>query len=324
MEASSKQWANFLPRGVVHLKSITQRGWGTRKEKTGMRWWLVVSISLTCVRTCGRSCLPPTRRCNRSFVFPPSSCLREVGHDTRQPVSGSSRQSRAPAPKRTKGVAHPIEYVGGSGGKKAKCAPTRCALQPDAHQRHAITEDSAQPRSDILGGTRGLATPPPKRAFACSGALASNLATPHPAGVGVPERRCRNSAEMLVHRAVGALVVRCQDGKDNAGASHAKKVRRLGRPAWKRSPDDTPLRDGNRDRIQGALWTAMHAARIRLSLPSLTPRGELPTGVAGMLTTAAVKTLLAYTTETNQQLHHWCGPSAHPRVALREPVVVGP
>jgi hypothetical protein len=53
-------------------------------------------------------------------------------------------------------------------------------------------------------------------------------------------------------RAVGALVVRCQDGKDNAGASHAKKVRRLGRPAWKRSPDDTPLRDGNRDRIQGA------------------------------------------------------------------------
>lgn len=133
-----------------------------------------------------------------------------------------------------------------------------------------------------------------------------------------------HSAEMLVHRAVGALVVRCQDGKDNAGASHAKKVRRLGRPAWKRSPDDTPLRDGNRDRIQGALWTAMHAARIRLSLPSLTPRGELPTGVAGMLTTAAVKTLLAYTTETNQQLHHWCGPSAHPRVALREPVVVGP
>jgi len=86
---------------------------------------------------------------------------------------------------------------------------------------------------------------------------------------------------MLVHRAVGALVVRCQDGKDNAGASHAKKVRRLGRPAWKRSPDDTPLRDGNRDRIQG------------------------------MLTTAAVKTLLAYTTETNQQLHHWLRRFSH-------------
>ena len=117
-----------MPRGVVHLKSITQRGWGTRKEKTGMRWWLVVSISLTCVRTCGRSCLPPTRRCNRSFVFPPSSCLREVGHDTRRPVSGSSRQSRAPAPKRTKGLRTRLSTWAGRGGRRqsARQLAVRC------------------------------------------------------------------------------------------------------------------------------------------------------------------------------------------------------
>jgi hypothetical protein len=42
-----------------------------------------------------------------------------------------------------------ILYVGGSGGKKAKFAPTRCELQPEAHHRHAITEERAQPRSDM-------------------------------------------------------------------------------------------------------------------------------------------------------------------------------
>lgn len=32
-----------------------------------------------------------------------------------------------------------------------------------------------------------------------------------------------------------------------------EKNRRRGRPAWQRSPDDTPMRDGNRDRLIGLL-----------------------------------------------------------------------
>jgi hypothetical protein len=40
----------------------------------------------------------------------------------------------------------------------------------------------------------------------------------------------------------------------------------------------------------------------------------------GMLTTAAVRTLLAYTTETNQQLHHWCD-LLPTRIVLREPTL---
>jgi hypothetical protein len=36
-------------------------------------------------------------------------------------------------------------------------------------------------------------------------------------------------------------------------SSGGKKARRRGRPAWMRSPTDSPLRDGNRDRLVGLL-----------------------------------------------------------------------
>ncbi|KAL4458896.1 hypothetical protein ABPG75_013761 [Micractinium tetrahymenae] len=46
---------------------------------------------------------------------------------------------------------------------------------------------------------------------------------------------------------------RTDTGKSQKGASVEGDKRRRGRPAWMRSPDDTPLRDGNRDRLMGLL-----------------------------------------------------------------------
>ena len=62
-----------------------------------------------------------------------------------------------------------------------------------------------------------------------------------------------------------------------AGWDKRKQPRRQGRPPSQRSPDDSPLRDGNRDRIEG------------------------------LLTMRAAKTLLYYCTETNQHLYRWLG-----------------
>lgn len=41
--------------------------------------------------------------------------------------------------------------------------------------------------------------------------------------------------------------------RSDKGNSFNTKNRRRGRPAWLRSPDDSPLRDGNRDRLLGLL-----------------------------------------------------------------------
>lgn len=41
--------------------------------------------------------------------------------------------------------------------------------------------------------------------------------------------------------------------RSDKGESYKNTNRRKGRPAWTRSPDDTPLRDGNRDRLMGLL-----------------------------------------------------------------------
>jgi hypothetical protein len=41
--------------------------------------------------------------------------------------------------------------------------------------------------------------------------------------------------------------------RSSKGSSYSDKKRRRGRAAWLRSPDDTPLRDGNRDRLMGFL-----------------------------------------------------------------------
>lgn len=72
--------------------------------------------------------------------------------------------------------------------------------------------------------------------------------------------------------------------RSRKGKAYEKKTRRRGRPAHTRSPDDTPLRDGNRDRLMG------------------------------LLTERAVKTLLFYLMETNLNLHYWLSAflAAHP------------
>eukprot|EP00879_Flechtneria_rotunda_P002039 GHRR01002217.1.p1 GENE.GHRR01002217.1~~GHRR01002217.1.p1 ORF type:complete len:556 (+),score=221.04 GHRR01002217.1:104-1771(+) len=59
------------------------------------------------------------------------------------------------------------------------------------------------------------------------------------------------------------------------GKQFEQKNRRRGRPAWMRSPYDTPLRDGNRDRL------------------------------IGLLTERAAKTLMVYLMETNANVYSW-------------------
>ncbi|KAF8055112.1 PTC52 [Scenedesmus sp. PABB004] len=59
------------------------------------------------------------------------------------------------------------------------------------------------------------------------------------------------------------------------GKQYESKSRRRGRPAWMRSPYDTPLRDGNRDRL------------------------------IGLLTERAAKTLMVYLMETNANVYSW-------------------
>jgi hypothetical protein len=76
-----------------------------------------------------------------------------------------------------------------------------------------------------------------------------------------------------------------RDTRDDGGArlrsrssksvKYMKQCRRKGRPAHMRSPDDSPLRDGNRDRL------------------------------IGLLTKRAAKTLEYYFMETNLTYHHW-------------------
>lgn len=63
--------------------------------------------------------------------------------------------------------------------------------------------------------------------------------------------------------------------RSRKGKSVENKKRRRGRPAWQRKPDDTPFRDGNRDRL------------------------------VGLLTERAARTLCYYLSETNLNVHHW-------------------
>ncbi|KAL3142311.1 hypothetical protein ABBQ38_002652 [Trebouxia sp. C0009 RCD-2024] len=65
------------------------------------------------------------------------------------------------------------------------------------------------------------------------------------------------------------------NNRSRKGASIENKKRRKGRPAWTRKPDDTPFRDGNRDRL------------------------------VGLLTERAARTLCYYLSETNLNVHHW-------------------
>jgi hypothetical protein len=63
--------------------------------------------------------------------------------------------------------------------------------------------------------------------------------------------------------------------KSSKGQSYERSKRRRGRPAHLRSPDDTPFRDGNRDRL------------------------------IGLLTDRAARTLCYYLSETNLNVYHW-------------------
>ncbi|WIA39874.1 hypothetical protein OEZ86_013318 [Tetradesmus obliquus] len=63
--------------------------------------------------------------------------------------------------------------------------------------------------------------------------------------------------------------------RSNHGKQFEAKTRRRGRPAWMRSPYDSPLRDGNRDRL------------------------------IGLLTERAAKTLMVYLMETNANVYSW-------------------
>ncbi|KAL0020346.1 hypothetical protein WJX79_000198 [Trebouxia sp. C0005] len=63
--------------------------------------------------------------------------------------------------------------------------------------------------------------------------------------------------------------------RSRKGKSVENQKRRKGRPAWQRKPDDTPFRDGNRDRL------------------------------VGLLTERAARTLCYYLSETNLNVHHW-------------------
>jgi hypothetical protein len=69
-----------------------------------------------------------------------------------------------------------------------------------------------------------------------------------------PTRVAANSAIVCVRKESGG---RSYDGENarrsDKGSSYSSKNRRRGRAAWLRSPDDTPLRDGNRDRLMGLL-----------------------------------------------------------------------
>eukprot|EP00199_Chlamydomonas_sp_CCMP681_P006637 CAMPEP_0119109210 /NCGR_PEP_ID=MMETSP1180-20130426/17735_1 /TAXON_ID=3052 ORGANISM="Chlamydomonas cf sp, Strain CCMP681" /NCGR_SAMPLE_ID=MMETSP1180 /ASSEMBLY_ACC=CAM_ASM_000741 /LENGTH=296 /DNA_ID=CAMNT_0007094937 /DNA_START=15 /DNA_END=905 /DNA_ORIENTATION=+ len=65
-----------------------------------------------------------------------------------------------------------------------------------------------------------------------------------------------------------------QEARTNA-LRRTSQTRRKGRPAHLRSPDDSPMRDGNRDRL------------------------------IGLLTERATRTLLAYLVETNPAVHMW-------------------
>lgn len=106
-------------------------------------------------------------------------------------------------------------------------------------------------------------------------------------------RRSGNQEENLRRRANGhqmplsaraPLESRARDSRDTSAALRARSSkgtlymnpnRRRGRPAHQRSPEDSPLRDGNRDRL------------------------------IGLLTLRAAKTLEYYFMETNLTYHHW-------------------
>eukprot|EP00239_Pterosperma_sp_CCMP1384_P000286 CAMPEP_0197849396 /NCGR_PEP_ID=MMETSP1438-20131217/11898_1 /TAXON_ID=1461541 /ORGANISM="Pterosperma sp., Strain CCMP1384" /LENGTH=294 /DNA_ID=CAMNT_0043462059 /DNA_START=225 /DNA_END=1109 /DNA_ORIENTATION=+ len=124
---------------------------------------------------------------------------------------------------------------------------------------------------------RTRATPSEEQVFIKGAAFSSSTRRPGGGNNVLPQQlRMSSSFSAKLCAAKQKVGVRLTPHLEvrNQGMGDREK-RRKGRPAWKRSPDDTPLRDGNRDRIMG------------------------------LLTARAVATLMQYTMETNQPLHHW-------------------
>lgn len=77
----------------------------------------------------------------------------------------------------------------------------------------------------------------------------------------------------LVRIAASASDDSKREDRSKKGSSYEQGTRRRGRPAWKRSPYDTPLRDGNRDRLIGLVTD--RAARMLCTELSLGPDAAL-------------------------------------------------
>ena len=77
------------------------------------------------------------------------------------------------------------------------------------------------------------------------------LATWHTNGARFVQRRALRSRFTL--SAAASDDPNCDRAKSQKGKNFEDKKRRRGRPAHLRSPYDTPLRDGNRDRLIGLL-----------------------------------------------------------------------
>ena len=89
--------------------------------------------------------------------------------------------------------------------------------------------------------------------------------------------------------------------KSKHGSSYENKTRRRGRPAWTRSPDDSPFRRASRSRK-----TCLLLPGTRQQTALLRRRDGNRDRVIGLLTERATKTLIYYLSETNQHLYYWC------------------
>jgi len=97
----------------------------------------------------------------------------------------------------------------------------------------------------------------------CGGGLLARAKLSHVPGVA------------LLRRGTVKVAADSNRAASRKGKQFEKKNRRRGRPAWLRTPYDSPLRDGNRDRL------------------------------IGLLTERAAKTLMVYLMETNPTVYQW-------------------
>jgi hypothetical protein len=138
-----------------------------------------------------------------------------------------------------------------------------------------------------------------------------------------PPSRPSRMQTLIVYSRRGGSGGRSYDGsnarKSDKGGSYKNNKRRRGRPAWLRSPDDTPLRDGNRDRLMGLLTNRSdtlylllsfqmahaHAKDYRADFLDTASFDDIPCDFLVTLSFRASKTLLYYFFELNPTLYGW-------------------